>query len=133
MVDRFVKAQDEVFVCALEEVKSGRKQTHWMWFIFPQITGLGRSTTSIFYSIKDIEEAKEYLDHPLLGYRLREISQALLELNTDNPYEVFGSTDAMKLRSCMTLFDVVEPQSVFEKVLMKFFEGRRDNRTLRRC
>ncbi len=102
-----------------------------MWFIFPQIKGLGLSMTSIFFSIKDVEEAKEYLKHPLLGQRLREISHALLELKTDNATEVFGSTDAMKLRSCMTLFDVVEPKSVFDKVLMKFFGGERDEKTLK--
>ena len=131
MIERFVKAQNEVYNCALEEIKSGRKRTHWMWFIFPQIKGLGLSMTSIFYSIKDVEEAKEYLDHPVLGFRLREISQALLELNADNPTEVFGYIDDIKLRSCMTLFDVVEPKSVFDKVLMRFFGGERDEKTLK--
>lgn len=131
MIERFVKAQNEVYNCALEEIKSRRKRTHWMWFIFPQIKGLGLSMTSIFYSIKDVEEAKEYLDHPVLGFRLREISQALLELNTDNPTEVFGYIDDIKLRSCMTLFDVINPKSVFDKVLMKFFGGERDEKTLK--
>lgn len=131
MIERFVKAQDGVYIRALDEIKSGRKLTHWMWFIFPQIKGLGLSMTSIFFSIKDVEEAKEYLKHPLLGQRLREISHALLELKTDNATEVFGSTDAMKLRSCMTLFDVVEPETVFDKVLMKFFDGIRDKKTLK--
>lgn len=131
MIERFVEAQKEVYNRALEEIKSGKKRTHWMWFIFPQIKGLGFSMTSIFFSIKDVEEAKEYLDHPLLGHRLREISQALLELKTDNPAEVFGSPDDMKLRSCMTLFDTVEPKSVFDRVLMKFFGGKRDKKTLR--
>ena len=131
MIDRFVKAQEVMYMRALDEIRAGRKRTHWMWFIFPQIKGLGRSMTSIFFSIKGVEEAKEYLDHPLLGSRLREISRTLLDLKTDNPTEVFGSPDDMKLRSCMTLFDVVEPDSVFEKVLMKFFNGKRDNRTLK--
>lgn len=131
MIERFVQAQNEVYPRALKEIKSGGKQTHWMWFIFPQITGLGLSMTSILFSIKDVEEAKEYLKHPLLGQRLREISHALLELKTDNATEVFGSTDAMKLRSCMTLFDVVEPETVFDKVLMKFFDGIRDKKTLK--
>ena len=131
MIERFIQAQDEVYPRALKEIKSGRKQTHWMWFIFPQIKGLGLSMTSIFFSIKDVEEAKEYLKHPLLGHRLREISHALLELKIDNAIEVFGSTDAMKLRSCMTLFDVVESESVFDKVLMKFFDGIRDKKTLK--
>ena len=131
MIERFIQAQNEVYLRALKEIKSGRKQTHWMWFIFPQIKGLGRSGTSIFFSIKDAEEAKEYLKHPLLGHRLREISHALLELKIDNATEVFGSTDAMKLRSCITLFDVVEPETVFDKVLMKFFDGIRDKKTLK--
>lgn len=131
MIERFIQAQNEVYLRALNEIKSGRKQTHWMWFIFPQITGLGLSMTSIFFSIKNVEEAKEFLKHPLLGQRLREISHALLELKTDNASVVFGSTDAMKLRSCMTLFDVVEPETVFDKVLMKFFDGIRDKKTLK--
>ena len=131
MIERFVEAQNEVYNRALNEIKSGKKRTHWMWFIFPQIKGLGLSMTSIFFSIKDVEEAKEYLKHPLLGQRLREISHALLELKTDNATAVFGSTDAMKLRSCMALFDVVEPKSVFDKVLMKFFGGERDEKTLK--
>lgn len=131
MIDRFVEAQNDVYTRALEEIESGRKRTHWMWFIFPQIKGLGISMTSIFFSLKDAEEAKDYINHPLLGKRLREISHALLRLKTVNPAEVFGSTDAMKLRSCMTLFDVVEPESVFDKVLMKFFDGKRDEKTLK--
>lgn len=131
MIERFIQAQNEVYLCALKEIKSGKKRTHWMWYIFPQIKGLGFSMTSIFFSIKDAEEAKEYLKHPLLGQRLREISQALLELKTDNAIEVFGSTDAMKLWSCMTLFDVVEPETVFDKVLVKFFNGIRDQKTLK--
>lgn len=131
MIDRFLQAQNEVYLRALKEIKSGRKQTHWMWYIFPQIKGLGSSMTSVFFSIKDAEEAKEYLKHPLLGQRLREISRALLELKTDNATVVFGSTDAMKLRSCMTLFDVVEPATVFDKVLAKFFDGIRDQKTLK--
>lgn len=130
MTERFVKAQDEVYSQALEEIKSGKKRSHWMWYIFPQIKGLGHSYKAIFFSIKDTEEAKEYLDHPLLGYRLREISQALLELNTENPLEIFGGIDTMKLCSCMTLFDFVEPNSVFDKVLMKLFNGKRDDITL---
>lgn len=130
MIERFIEAQNEVYVRALKEIESGRKRTHWMWFFFPQISGLGHSMTSIFFSIKDTEEAKEYIEHPLLGQRLREISLALHALKTDNPSEVFGSTDAMKLRSCMTLFDIVKPESVFDKVLMKFLDGKRDEKTL---
>lgn len=130
MIERFIQAQNDVFFRALNEIKTGKKRTHWMWYIFPQITGLGLSRISIFYSIKCADEAKEFLSHPLLGQRLREISHALLELYTDDPIEVFGSTDAVKLRSCMTLFDVVEPESIFAKVLLKFFDGKRDEKTL---
>lgn len=101
-----------------------------MWFIFPQINGLGHSMTSIFFSIKDIEEAKLYLAHPVLGSRLREICQALLEMGNNDPHSIFASPDDMKLRSCMTLFDVVEPDSIFAKVLEKFFQGKKDSRTL---
>ncbi|MBD5171675.1 MAG: DUF1810 family protein [Bacteroidales bacterium] len=131
MIERFLQVQREAYNRALEEIESGRKRTHWMWYIFPQIKGLGFSRNSIFYSIKDAEEAKEYLEHSLLGPRLREISYALLALKTDNPSDVFGSTDTMKLRSCMTLFDYVEAKSVFDKVLMKFYGGKRDERTLK--
>lgn len=131
MIERFVEAQNDVYIRALNEIKSGRKLTHWMWFIFPQIKGIGFSMRSVFFSIKDEEEAKEYLNHPLLGKRLREISNALLELNTVNPIEIFGGIDAKKLRSCMTLFDIVEPESVFDEVLLKFFDGKRDQKTLK--
>lgn len=131
MIERFVEAQNDVYIRALNEIKSGRKLTHWMWFIFPQIKGIGFSIRSVFFSIKDEEEAKEYLNHPLLGKRLREISNALLELKTVNPIEIFGGIDAKKLRSCMTLFDIVEPESVFDEVLLKFFDGKRDQKTLK--
>lgn len=131
MLERFIQAQKDIYDRALQEIKFGRKRSHWMWYIFPQINGLGHSMTSIFFSIKDIEEAKEYLAHPLLGARLREISMALLDLDTSNPHEVFGSPDDMKLRSCMTFFDAVEPCSVFNQVLEKFFNGKRDSRTLK--
>lgn len=131
MIERFIQAQINVFSQALNEIKSGKKRTHWMWYIFPQIAGLGLSMTSIFFSIKNAEEAKEYLDHPLLGQRLREISHALLELKTDNPIDIFGYTDALKLRSSMTLFDVMEPESIFHKVLMKFYNGEKDDKTLK--
>ncbi len=131
MLERYIQAQNSSYDQALQEIKSGRKRSHWMWFIFPQIKGLGHSSTSIFYSLKDIEEAKQYLDNPILGMRLREISRALLDLPTNDPHEVFGSPDDMKLRSCMTLFDIIEPFSIFHQVLEKFFDGKRDSRTLR--
>lgn len=130
MIERFLIAQEDFYDCALGEIRNGRKRTHWMWFVFPQIKGLGFSRMSVFFSIRDLEEAREYLAHPILGARLCEISQALLGLETDNPYAVFGSPDDMKLRSCMTLFDVVEPDSIFADVLAKFYHGERDKRTL---
>ena len=131
MIERFVQAQKDCYGRALEEIRAGEKRTHWMWFIFPQISGLGHSMTSIFFSIKDINEAVEYLAHPVLGTRLHETCHALLELDSNDAHSIFGSPDDIKLRSSMTLFDVVEPDSVFAKVLDKFFQGKRDNRTLR--
>lgn len=131
MIERFIKVQENSYGVALEEIRAGRKRSHWMWFIFPQIHGLGQSFTSIFYAIKSIEEAGEFLAHPLLGRRLREITGALLELPTDDASYVFGAPDDMKLRSCMTLFDVVEPNSVFAAVLSKFFNGEKDGMTLK--
>lgn len=131
MIERFVQAQKDCYNRALEEIKAGVKRTHWMWFIFPQISGLGHSMTSIFFSIKDINEAKEYLAHPVLGPRLHEICKALLELDSYDAHSIFGSPNDIKLRSSMTLFDVVEPYSVFANVLAKFFQGKRDNRTLK--
>lgn len=128
---RFKNAQDlGVYENALQEVKNGRKRSHWMWFIFPQIAGLGLTPKSQYYSIKSLDEAKAYLADPVLGSRLREISNALLDLPTSNPAEVFGSPDWMKLGSCMTLFDYMSPRDVFEKVLNKFFAGSRDLKSI---
>lgn len=131
MFEQFLRAQNDAYSHALKEIESGRKRTQWMWFIFPEIKECGMTDREIWYSLNDAEEAKKYLEHPLLGKGLREICQALLALGTNNPTEVFGSIDDMKLRSCMTLFDVVEPESVFDKVLTKFFDGKRDEKTLR--
>ena len=130
-LDRFVEAQEKVYAAALQEVKNGIKTSHWMWFIFPQISGLGRSDISKFYAIKDLEEAAQYLAHPLLGNRLIEISSQLLLLETNNAMEVFGSIDGQKLQSCMTLFSVLEPTDpVFKNILQKFFNGKNDTNTL---
>lgn len=129
MLQRFIDAQNESYVRALEEIKAGRKRSHWMWFIFPQMKGLGRSSTSMFYGINDMDEAREYLAHPILGERLREISQVLLQLDTNDANAVFGSPDDMKLRSCMTLFDNISPNDIFADVLDKYFDGHRDNKT----
>jgi uncharacterized protein (DUF1810 family) len=128
---RFLDAQQADYETALAEIKNGRKESHWMWYIFPQIQGLGSTETSKFFAIKSIEEAQKFLKHPVLGSRLLEISNALLNLKENNATAIFGSTDDMKLRSSITLFaEVDHAERVFQKVLDKFFNGRRDNKTL---
>ncbi len=130
-LQRFLTAQEQFYPSALVEIKNGRKVSHWMWFIFPQLKGLGFSPTSEFYGIKGIKEAKEYLEHPVLGERLREISAALMELKTNDALQVMGSPDHMKLKSSMTLFaSVPGGDPIFEKVLEKYFSGEMDNKTL---
>lgn len=115
---------------ALAEVKAGHKSSHWMWYIFPQIVGLGHRPNAMFYAIRSKEEAEAYLEDEVLGARIREISEALLALDTSDPQEVFGFPDWMKLGSSMTLFDYVAPGDVFDRVLRKFFSGSRDLRTI---
>ena len=130
-IERFISAQERDYATALQEVKNGRKQGHWIWYIFPQITGLGASSTSQYYAIADMTEAKEYLANPTLRARLTEISTALLELSTDNAESVFGYLDAMKVRSSMTLFKHAdEGCEIWNAVLEKFFGGQEDWRTL---
>lgn len=130
-LQRFIDAQERDYIVALSEIKSGRKMSHWMWYIFPQIANLGFSATSRFYAVKNIDEARSYLNHPILGFRLREISSALLNLDEHNANVIFGSPDDIKLKSCMTLFAVVEvsEDNVFKKVLEKFFKGKPDDNT----
>lgn len=129
---RFIDAQEKDYQIALSEIKMGRKRSHWMWYIFPQIQGLGVSETSQVYAIKDIYEAKEYLNHPVLGARLIEICNELLQLPGDNATAIFGSPDDIKLRSSMTLFASINNASpVFQSVLEKFFKGMKDSKTLR--
>jgi len=131
-LQRFIDAQENVYPVALAEIKKGRKQSHWMWFVFPQMRGLGFSATSKLYAIKDIHEAEAYLQHPVLGNRLVEISNALLQLESDNAYAILGSPDDMKLQSSMTLFSSVHNSDpVFVLVLQKFFKGMKDENTLR--
>ncbi len=128
---RFTEAQENDFETALAEIKRGRKQSHWMWYIFPQIAGLGFSSTSKFYAIKDKSEAEEYLRHPVLGERLVEISGALLEIEGKTAHEIFGSPDDVKLKSSMTLFGALENTNpVFQKVLDEYFGGEKDRKTL---
>ena len=131
MLDRFLDAQRGDYAAALAEVRRGRKTSHWMWYIFPQIAGLGQSSTARYYSIRDLEEAREYYAHPVLGQRLREISGALLELRGSDPVAVFGGIDSMKLKSSMTLFAVAAPDdSLFQQVLDKYYGGEQDTLTL---
>lgn len=129
-LNRFLTAQERSYDAALAEIKAGRKRTHWMWYIFPQIAGLGMSSTAQYYSIQDRLEAEEYMEHPVLGARLLEISRALLTLESSDATAVMGYPDDLKLRSCMTLFAQVSDDPVFEAVLDKFFGGRPDSRTL---
>jgi uncharacterized protein (DUF1810 family) len=128
---RFVEAQDGDYVQALAEIKSGRKRTHWMWYIFPQIDGLAFSSTSKRYSIKSVEEAKAFLNHPVLGPRLLECMEAVVRVEGRSAADIFGSPDDLKLRSCATLFASVSyADSVFERVLNKYYQGGRDGKTL---
>ena len=121
-LQRFVEAQEQVYGDVLAELRVGDKTSHWMWFVFPQLAGLGRSPTSQHYAIADLTEARDYLAHPLLGARLRECAQILLALGDTDAVAVFGSIDAMKLRSSMTLFAQLEA-TPFAAVLAKFFEA----------
>ena len=130
-LNRFLYAQEGIYEDALDELKGGRKRSHWMWFIFPQIDGLGRSQTAMHYAIKHAEEARAYLDHPVLGKRLLQCTEAVLAIEGRTASEIFGSPDDVKLRSSMTLFAVASGQgSVFQRVLDKYYRGEKDDRTL---
>ncbi len=136
-LQKFIDAQEkgysfgETYRTALHEIEQGQKLSHWMWYVFPQIQGLGKSGTTALFSIKNMEEAADYYAHPILGGRLIEICSALLEAVTDDPVAVFGFVDACKLRSCMTLFKYAAPeQELFQKVLDKFCRSVEDDRTL---
>ena len=129
---RFVKVHEFNYTKALSEIQNGRKRTHWMWYIFPQLKELGRSSTAKYYGIENIEEATEYLNHPVLGARLNEISEALLSNEKSNPYEVMGDIDGLKLCSSMTLFaEVIGYDSVFGRVIEKYYDGKKDENTVR--
>lgn len=130
-LQRFEDAHRQDYETALAEIRRGRKTSHWMWYIFPQLKGLGYSPTAQYYSIENLAEAEAFLAHPVLGAHLVEISRALLALETNNADLVFGYPDNLKLRSSMTLFaQVREANPVFGQVLDKFFEGKPDQRTL---
>jgi uncharacterized protein (DUF1810 family) len=132
-LSRFVDAQDGgTYDQALRELRAGRKQGHWIWFVFPQIAGLGRSPTSQHYALSGLDEARAYLAHPVLGPRLVEAAQALLDLPGDDAVAVLGAIDAVKLRSSMTLFSRAGGHPVFAAVLTKYFAGQADDATLSR-
>ena len=128
---RFLRAQEDVYEQALAEIKDGRKRSHWMWYIFPQIDGLAVSSTSQRYAIKSLDEARAYLAHPVLGPRLLECAEAVVGLEGRSASAIFGTPDDLKLRSCATLFDRVAPEgSMFDRLLAKYYQGRRDEKTL---
>jgi uncharacterized protein (DUF1810 family) len=131
-LDRFVRAQARDYERALAELRDGKKRSHWMWYIFPQLEGLGLSPMSVRYSIKSAAEARAYLDHPVLGPRIRECAAVVRDIVGRSTLEIFGSPDDLKLRSSATLFAAVSDKGVFEQVLQKYFDGERDQETLRR-
>jgi uncharacterized protein (DUF1810 family) len=131
-LERFVDAQRHVYDQAIEELRAGRKRSHWMWFIFPQYEGLGSSETSRYFALKSLDEARAYLAHEILGRRLRECADAVLAVEGKSAHQIFGSPDDMKLRSSATLFAQIEPAaSVFEELLDRYFDGLADPQTLR--
>jgi uncharacterized protein (DUF1810 family) len=131
LLGRFVVAHRDDYEQALSEIRSGRKRSHWMWYIFPQIDGLAFSSTSKHFAIKSLDEARAYLDHPVLGPRLLECAEAVMQVEGRTAREIFGSPDDLKLRSCATLFACASPPgSVFERLLAKYYQGRRDEKTL---
>ena len=129
-LERFVDAQERMYETALAEVKSGKKLSHWIWYIFPQLKGLGMSGNSHYYGIDDINEARAYLEHPILGTRLREITSVYLKISGKNAQDIFGHLDAMKVRSCMTLFNEVSEDDLFRKVIDRYYSGCSDEKTL---
>ena len=130
-LSRFLETQENVYSSALSEIRNGKKKTHWMWFIFPQISGLGTTEMSIKYSIKNLDEAVSYLNHPVLGKRLKEITAELLKIKGKSALEIFGSPDDKKLKSCMTLFSIAsQGPNLFLNVLDLYFKGEKDERTL---
>ena len=129
-LNRFISAQERDYLIALSEIKNGSKQSHWIWYIFPQIKGLGRSYQSQFYGIANRQEAEAYLAEPTLNARLREITLALLEHKDKTALQILGGIDAMKVKSSMTLFDAIAPNGIYNDVLNTFFAGERCKRTL---
>ncbi|WP_070157722.1 DUF1810 domain-containing protein [Sphingobium phenoxybenzoativorans] len=132
LLNRFLEAQATLYEGALDEIRRGVKRSHWMWFIFPQLKGLGRSPASDYFGIANINEARAYLDHAILGERYREAVAALQALETSDPVVVFGQVDAMKLCSSLTLFEAARPLPLFTLALDRWFDGSRDQVTLER-
>jgi uncharacterized protein (DUF1810 family) len=129
-LQRFTDAQKGVYLVALAEIGNGRKVGHWIWYIFPQLVGMGYSYNSQYYGIENLDEAVAYLGNEELASHLREITEKLLFLENLTAIQILGHTDAMKVRSCMTLFDVASPHDIFEKVLIKYYDGKRCNYTV---
>ena len=128
---RFLDAQEKDYAAALQEIKNGKKCSHWMWYIFPQIAGLGLSSTSRYYAIANIDEAKEYMCNPVLKAHMLEICGVLLQINNKDANKIFGYPDNLKLKSSMTLFEAATPEhEVFKEVLEQYFQGRRDEKTI---
>ena len=130
-LNRYINAQERIYEKAFTEIENGRKVSHWMWFIFPQIHGLGHSEMSKKYAIKDLAEAEQFLKHPILGDRLINISKLLIQFSDKSAYDIFGSPDDLKLKSCMTLFSAIKNSpSVFQHIIDQYFDGAKDERTL---
>ena len=131
-LERFIMAQECSYPIALKEIQSGRKMSHWIWYIFPQLKGLGRSYNSEYYGITDLEEAKAYLNHPILSERLREITEAMLNLPLNlTAREILGGIDAIKVKSSMTLFYIASNDKLYNDVLERYYQGKMDYRTLK--
>ena len=130
-LQRFIKAQESDYEVALSEIRKGRKRSHWIWYVFPQFREFAHSDIAEYYCLEDVGEAETYLQHPVLGQRIREISEALLLHRGKDVKEIFGELDAGKVRSCMTMFDYLSPNEVFRKVLDAFYGGKRGGRILK--
>jgi uncharacterized protein (DUF1810 family) len=132
-LERFVEAQAPVYGQALRELRAGRKQSHWMWFVFPQVSGLGHSAMAQTYAVESLEEARAYLAHPVLGVRLRECCQAVMDVQDKSAHDIFGSPDDLKFRSSLTLFAQAAPEEMlFHDLLEKYFSGEADPLTLQK-
>ena len=130
-IERYLSAQEKVYEQALDEIKKGKKLTHWMWFIFPQLRGLGFTEYNIYYGIENLKEAGQYLNHPILGSRLVEITEVLLQIENKTALEILGRADERKLKSCMTLFSLLpDTFECFRQVLDKYYNGELDENTL---